>query len=224
MALKAVGFDIDGTLYPDIRAHRRSLWYFIRYMRIISAFSRTRRTMRDRHNDKLLDGDPGEAEVAILAEELSCHPEKAREIRDRVLYQGWEACFRGMKPYRGVREALLSLKNAGLKLAALSDFPVGRKLEFFGLEDLFDVALGYPESRRLKPRPEPFLLMAEKLGVLPREMLYIGKKLEYDVRGAEIAGMRGALIGCSGRRAPPDVTAYKNYRHMADRILCEVKK
>jgi putative hydrolase of the HAD superfamily len=200
------------------------MWYFIRYMRIISAFSRTRRAMRDRQADKLLDGDAGEAEAAIFAEELGCSPEKAREIRDRVVYQGWEACFKGMKPCRGVREALLSLKKAGLKLAALSDFPVGRKLEYFGLDDLFDITLGYPDSRRLKPRSEPFLLMAERLGVLPGEMLYIGNKLDYDVRGAENAGMRGALIRCSGRGAPSVVTVYKNYRQMADRILCEVKK
>jgi hypothetical protein len=42
------------------------------------------------------------------------------------------------------------------------------------------------------------------------------------VRGAEKAGMRGALIGPPGRKAPPGVTTYADYRHMAEIILAEV--
>ena len=216
MTLKAVGFDIDGTLYPDLRAHRRSVFFFLGHMRPILAFARTRRIMRETEDD----GDA--AEVGIFAGELGCGLEKARDIRDRIVYRGWEGHFRGMKIYPGVREALQRLKAAGLKTAALSDFPVGRKLEYFGVDDLFDVVLGYPESERLKPRPEPFLLMAERLGVEPGELLYIGNKLDYDVRGAENAGMRGALIGPPGRKAPPGVRTYADYRQMAESILSEV--
>ncbi len=166
----------------------------------------------------------GDMEVSIFAEERGCSLEKARDIRDHILYRGWEKYFRGMKIYPDVRKSLLKLKASGLKLAALSDFPVGRKLDYFGLEGIFDVILGFPESGRLKPRPEPFLLMAEKLKFNPDEILYIGNKLDYDVRGAENAGMRGALIGPPGRGAPMDVTKYFDYRHMTESILSEVVK
>lgn len=216
MAIKAVGFDIDGTLYPDFRAHLRSMPFFLSHIRIILAFARTRGLMRETEDDF------DESEAKIFAGELGCDLEKARKIRDRIIFKGWEARFCGMKIYPGVRDALIRLKAAGLKIAALSDFPVGRKLEYFGIEELFDVILGFPESRRLKPRPEPFLVMTERLGLNPDEILYVGNKLDFDVRGAENAGMRGALIGPPGRKAPRGVTTFTDYRHMAESILSEV--
>ena len=224
MALKAVGFDIDGTLYPDHRARWRSLPFFFAHMPSVIAFSRTRKLMRINSGDSLIAENADKAEIIYFAGERNCSLDKARDIRDRIIYKGWEKYFRGLKIYPGVRESLLRLKDAGLKLAALSDFPVGRKLEFFGLDGIFDVVLGFPESGRLKPRHEPFICMAEKLKTDPVDIIYIGNKLEYDVRGAENAGMRGALIGAAGRGAPPDVTKYSDYRHLAESILSEVAK
>ena len=224
MALRAVGFDIDGTLYPDHRAQWRSLPFFLLHMKTVLAFSRTRKMMREFSEDEELAANPAEAEVRIFAVERGLSEAAARDIRDRILYQGWERYLRGMRIYSGVRDALKRLKESGLKLAALSDFPVGKKLEYFGLADLFDVIIGFPESGRLKPRPEPFLLMAERLDVEAADIIYVGNRLEYDVHGAEAAGMRGALIGPPGRKAPPDVMKYRDYRHMADSILSEVTK
>ncbi len=222
MDLCAVGFDIDGTLYPDYKAWVRSVPFFMQNMKPLLAFSRTRRKMRELSGMSQLLSHPLETEAQIFAEEWGCPLEEARLCRDRLLYTEWQQCFEGMKPYRGVREALVRLKNAGLKLAALSDFPVGRKLEYFRVADLFDVVLGFPESGALKPRPEPFLKMARLLGVNPASTLYIGNKLEYDVQGAQNAGMAGALIGPPGLRAPKGITVYQNYRHLADSVLSEV--
>lgn len=222
MAILGVGFDIDGTLYPDHRAHLCSIPFLLSHPRAVFAFSKTRRTMRERSDDAFMGGNPGEIEAEIFAEKLGCGLDEARDIRDRIIYSGWEHSFRNVRPYEGVREALLRIREEGIKLAALSDFPVGRKLSFFGLDGLFDVVLGYPESVRLKPRPEPFLLMAEKLSLAPENIIYVGNRLDYDVRGAENAGMRGALIGPPGRKAPPDVTTYHDYRHLAESILSEV--
>jgi len=224
MALKAVGFDIDGTLYPDYRARWHSLPFFFANILTVLAFSRTRHIMRFKHADSEIEEDAGEMELRYFAEQRGCSVEKARDIRDRILYKGWEKYFRGLKIYPEVRESLLRLKDAGLRLAVLSDFPVGRKLEYFGLEGIFDVILGFPESGGLKPRPEPFHIMAGKLGVDPAEILYIGNRLDYDVRGAENAGMSGALIGPPGRRAPAGVRVFSDYRQMAESILSEVVK
>lgn len=213
MPVKAVGFDIDGTLYPDIRAHWHSFLFVSRHYRVLLAFSRTRRIMRT-------DGrDDEDAELQIFARQMRVDINRAREIRDTIVYKGWEKCFRRIRTYKGVRDSLLRLKEAGLKIAALSDFPVGRKLEYFGLEDLFDVILGFPESQKLKPSPEPFLLMASRLGIDPTDILYIGNKIEYDVRGAEYSGMMGALIGSYRYRIPADITVFPNYAAMADSIL-----
>ena len=218
MIIRAVGFDIDGTLYPGSRAHRLSFFFFLSHIRVLLAFSRTRHRMR------ALGEDDGDAEIRLFARELKQDLDTAESIRDSIVYKGLEGCFRRMRVYPGVREALLRLRNAGLKLAVLSDLPVGRKLEYFGIADLFDVALGFPDSGRLKPYPEPFLKMASLLGVDPGAVLYVGNKLSYDVRGAENAGMIGALIGPPGKKAPPGVTTYPDYRRMADSILAEVAR
>jgi len=224
MALKAIGFDIDGTLYPDYRARLRSLPFFLAHFRIILAFSRTRHRMRLDQINPVMEENAGEMETVYFARQLGRTADEAREIRNRILYKGWEKYFKGLKIYPDVRDSLMRLKDAGLKLAVLSDFPVGRKLEYFGLEGIFDVILGFPDSGRLKPRSEPFLMMADNLGVNPKEILYIGNRLDYDVRGAESAGMRGALIGPPGRKAPSDVRTFSDYRHMAESILSEVVK
>lgn len=216
MPLKAIGFDIDGTLYPVHRAQRQSLFFFLRHNRIIMDFTRTRRRMRKEGRDD------DKAELQIFAEELQRDIEDAKDIRDKIIYQGWEKCFRKVQPFKGVRNALLRLKESGLKLAALSDWPVGRKLEYFGLADLFDVILGFPETQRLKPRIEPFRLMSDQLGIAPNEILYIGDRLEYDVIGARKSGMRGALIGLAIRKHPPGVTIYDNYADLVEKILTEV--
>ena len=167
-------------------------------------------------------GDISEYEVQVFAQELGCDTEQARKIRDERIYSGWERVFRSVKPFPGVRESLEQLKDAGLKLAALSDFPVGNKLRYFGLEDLFDSIIGFPESGGLKPAPEPFLAMARDLSADPADILYVGNKIKYDVHGSEEAGMRGALIGPPGRKAPPEILAYRDYRHLAESILSEV--
>lgn len=222
MALRAVGFDIDGTLYPDRRAWRRSAPFFLSNIRLVTAFSRTRAVMRKNADDPEMYEYPSEYEVKIFAQELDCSIDEARDIRDRRIYSGWEKYFQGMRIYPGVRESLIRLKESGLRLAALSDFPVGSKLRYFGVDDLFDSILGFPESGALKPRPEPFLAMAESLEIDPEDILYVGNKLDYDVHGAEAAGMRGALIGPPGRKAPSGTLTYRNYRHLADSILSEV--
>ena len=51
-------------------------------------------------------------------------------------------CFERIRPFPGVPGALGKLRDAGLRLAVLSDFPPGRKLELMGLSAWFDIALG----------------------------------------------------------------------------------
>ncbi len=217
MALKAVGFDIDGTLYPDYRIKLRSICFILTHFHIVHSFYRTRHIMRATKRDT------EDWELDIFAQILQTDIDSARAIRDRLIYKGWEYCFRNIMTYSGVREALLRLKEAGLKLAVLSDFPVGRKLEYLGLTGIFDVSLGFPESKRLKPHSQPFALMAERLNLAPRHIIYIGNRLDYDVRGAENSGMRGALIGRQWNKPPSNVTVYPSYRRLVNNLLAEVE-
>ena len=224
MSFKAVAFDIDGTLYSDIRIKIKSIPFLFRNYRLVTAFSRIRKNMRKEITGELSPEELMSAEASLLAEELNCTVKEASELRDKIIYGEWEKYFKNFRIYPDVRDSLIKLKNSGLKLAVLSDFPVGKKLEYFNLADLFDVVLGFPESGNLKPSPVPFLKIAEQLEIQPDKILYIGNRLDYDVIGAESAGLKGALIGPPGRKAPGDVLVYKDYEDMAERIVSEVGK
>ena len=188
------------------------------------AFARTRKLMRMDQFSEVYGVDLDGTEIAVLAKELDCGIEKARNLRDKLIYSGWEKYFQGMKLYPEVGSSLRKLKDVGLKLAVLSDFPVGRKLEYFGLEGIFDVVLGFPESGQLKPHKEPFVRMAKRLNVDPGNMIYVGNRLTYDVWGSENAGMRGILIASSRRRISPEVTIYSSFSQLTESILFEVTK
>jgi putative hydrolase of the HAD superfamily len=190
MAIKAVGFDIDGTLYPHYRMFLYSLPSFLAHPLFVALFSRVRAELRESPQG----GDFRAAQAAALAERLKADPEKTAQRIERYLYEAWEGPFRLVKPYPHVRDTLEALRAEGFRLGAVSDFPVGEKLKVLGVEDLFDCAFCSEDSGYLKPHPAPFLSLAERLGVRPDEVLYVGNSLSKDIEGAHGAGMRAAYL------------------------------
>lgn len=57
------------------------------------------------------------------------------------------------------------------------------------LQNYFKVAVAYEDTVNHKPDPEPLLLAASKLGVKPKECIYIGD-VENDIKAARAAGMK----------------------------------
>jgi putative hydrolase of the HAD superfamily len=91
----------------------------------------------------------------------------------------------------GVREACLALKDAGLRLAVVSNWDVGlhdhlRKLE---LDVLVDVVVTSAEAGAPKPSPEVFALAVERLGAAPERTVHVGDA-RADEEGARAAGLR----------------------------------
>jgi putative hydrolase of the HAD superfamily len=117
-----------------------------------------------------------------------------RATIDRLIYRGWAAHFSKIKLYPHVRETLQALRQAGFKLAILSDFPPEEKLRRLGLEGLWDVVLCSEVVGALKPGVEPFNELARRLDMDPARILYVGNSVSYDIRGAKNAGFKAALI------------------------------
>jgi putative hydrolase of the HAD superfamily len=69
-----------------------------------------------------------------------------------------------------------------------------RLLERDGLLDHFAVRIYSCDIGHAKPRPEPFLAAASRLGVEPSSMLHIGDIERTDIRGALAAGMRAIRL------------------------------
>jgi putative hydrolase of the HAD superfamily len=93
-------------------------------------------------------------------------------------------------------QALLdSLRSFGLKVGIVANsWPdPGRVIradaERFGLSDGVDAMVLSEEVGVRKPDPEIFRIACRRLGVEPREAMYVGDNLETDIRGAAGVGM-----------------------------------
>jgi phosphoglycolate phosphatase len=98
--------------------------------------------------------------------------------------------------YPGVTEGLLAMRDAGLKLACLTNKPTPFAkplLEAKGLSGFFDVVFGGDLFERKKPDPLPFVKTCEALGSMPGRTLVVGDSSN-DARAARAAGCPVVLV------------------------------
>lgn len=214
MAIKAVVFDIDGTLYPNRSMMLHSAGFFLSHLRLIRHFSVVRKDLR-----KVGRIDHFEAtQAGMLASRLGCSLVEAEKKIQEILYNRWEHCFRRVRPFKDLKEVLAKLQAQGLRLGILSDFPVGKKLKYFGLENIpWEVVLSSRDSGYLKPSLRPFQFCAEQLKLEPAEVLYVGNNYHYDVVGARKTGMKTAWVTLRRRGRTADIV-FKNYREFFEKL------
>lgn len=218
MQIKAVAFDVDGTLYPNAVMYRKSILFALRHFWTIRAYARVRKAVRRIRPVEDLQS----LERQALAEKLGISVEEAARFIEHTVHEVWERVFDRVPPFSGVRECCERLRAAGLRLGVSSDFPVRSKLMRLGLSDLFNCALWSEESGYLKPHPEPFEALAECLGAAPGETIYVGNSYEYDVIGAKSVGMVAVHLA---RRGPRDSIAdftTRDYSELTQWILSRI--
>ncbi|MBN2658414.1 MAG: HAD family hydrolase [Spirochaetales bacterium] len=214
MAVKAVAFDIDGTLYPNWKMQLNSIPFFAFHPVLIYRFGEIRKEIRNHQNIE----DFYTIQARLLGEVLHISTERAKDIIDDIFYTRWERTFSRIKPYGNVKMVIESIRAMGLKTAVLSDFPVGRKLEYFGLENLWDVELSSEETGYLKPHKRPFEVLSEKLGLSPKEVIYVGNSYSYDVKGSKGAGMISGHLSSSERDGTIADFTFGSYSDFMDKI------
>ena len=217
MQIRAVAFDIDGTLYPNATMYLKSLPFVLMHLRLMLAFAAVRNEVR--HHRPVDDLKRRQAE--LLAGRLRIGVDEAAERIDREIYGKWERVLDRVRPYPHVRECVERLRGAAYHVGVTSDFPVERKLERLGLDGLFDCRLWTEQSGYLKPYPEPFRELASCLGLEPKEILYVGNSYEYDIVGAKNVGMHAAHLT---KRPPADSVAdlsFSDYRELCRFVLGE---
>ena len=193
--IKVIAFDLDGTLYPNYRLYVRLLPLFFRHPFFYYAFSKARRVLHaDKEEPSQQYSSFYDRQAAIAAGFLGKDAEKTKQKMDSLIYKGWEKYFLGIKLFPRLKETLLALREAGFRLAVLSDFPPVQKLTLLGLDGFFDAVIASEETGALKPSGIPFAALAARLNVANDEILYVGNSLRFDVEGAKSAGMKAALI------------------------------
>ena len=104
-------------------------------------------------------------------------------------------CAVKTRPYDGIREVLIKLKDRGVLTAVVSnkaDLAV-KKLckEYF--DGLFDYAAGEKDGVRRKPYPDSVISVMEYFGADPDEVVYIGDS-EVDFQTAHNAGVDVIMV------------------------------
>lgn len=104
-----------------------------------------------------------------------------------------------LKNYGGMPQTVRELKTAGIKTAVLSNKPhewVTAIIAHLFPEGSFDACYGQRPQVPRKPSPDGALLIAEEIGVAPKQCLYIGDT-NTDMKTGAAAGMDtiGALWG-----------------------------
>jgi 2-haloacid dehalogenase len=119
--------------------------------------------------------------------------------------QAVAAQLRQLPAYPEVADTLRRLRDAGLRLAALTNSTeeVARaQLEHAGLIDAFELVLSADTVGRLKPAPEPYRMAAERLGVAVGQVRLIAAHA-WDVAGAARAGCATAFVARPGKVLDP---------------------
>jgi putative hydrolase of the HAD superfamily len=222
----AVGFDLDGTLYPNYRLNLRLLPFILRDIPLFLALGKARAILHGKGGlpPRFSSGDGGEEfygfQARLMAPLLKAGPAAVREKTERLIYRGWEPLFKNIAPFPGVRDCLAGIRAGGRKLGLLSDFPPEKKLENLGLGGFWDAVLCSELTGSLKPAALPFAELARRLGCPPERILYVGNSLRYDVRGAKQAGMKAALISWPFKRSCPEADfVFSDYRKLARFVL-----
>jgi HAD superfamily hydrolase (TIGR01549 family) len=217
--LRAVLFDVDGTLYHQGRLRSCMAVELAgslalsspearrRVLRVLRTYRRVHEEMRDMVGTPVplsayqvaatarREGVPDEEVAAIVTEWMHRRPLK---------YLSW--CRR-----RGLTDLLSRLEAGGFRLGVLSDYPPRDKLAALGIAPFFtDVWCSTdPDINALKPHPRGFLQACARWNLQPQEVLYVGDRTEVDAAGALAAGLGCALFSRGDSRAAvPDARRF----------------
>lgn len=191
MDIKAVAFDLDGTLY-DRYSTLRSIAYLLHrelrdwFPQELSAKELGRQLVKFDHRYNYFGGWTAVAQRLKDAGVLIPQVENRlldREVASRI--------GRAAVPYPFTLDMLASLKRKGYRLALLTNgnSQLQRaKLGRLGLEDVFECVMVSGEVGADKPDPRIFRLCAQAMGLEPGQMAYVGDNPMADVLGAYNAG------------------------------------
>ncbi len=223
--VKAVIFDIDGTLYNYKTANAKGIEALKKYAtEKLSVTTDDFQQVYDwgRRRTKELLMEQGAAYSRLLyAQHILEYiglPPVSHALEMEQIY--WDAFFENMVPFAGVKDFMILLKSNVVKIAICTDMTTAiqhRKLRKLDVADLVDVVVTSEEAGRDKPAPQVYRLVLDKLEVEGKDVLMIGDSLDRDVKGAEAMGIKGVWF----TDKPVDgILCISNYIDGSVRKLC----
>ena len=222
--IKAVLFDMDGTLYlqPRLRALmagelvtvpwlHHAPWRVKRVWTALKVFRGVREDLRSLGRPDVSLERLQYSEAASRARMAVAEMEQV--VAEWIVRRPLKYLPHVMRP--GTREVLSQLRASGLKVGVFSDYPAEDKLKAMRLDRLVSLTIDAtePDVNAFKPHPRGFLAAAERWHLPPQAILYVGDRPEVDAAGAAAAGMRCAVIGAA---LPANLVPFLTLAGMAD--------
>ena len=202
MSLKAVIFDLDGTILDTLTDLSISLNF------ALDAHSFPERTI-----DEVRQMVGNGAKNLIKRAVPEGTGEEEREAVLKTFNEHYSVhCVDNTKPYEGIKEVMESCRSYGLSIDVVSNKPD------YGVQTLcadhfpglIDITVGQKEGVRIKPAPDSVNEVLRLLNITKEEAVYVGDS-EVDVQTARNAGMKciGVEWGFRDRKVLEDQGAWK---------------
>ena len=137
----------------------------------------------------------------------------------RAFEEAYAPAFRGaQRLFPDVPDLLAAAEGEGLPVALLTNSahaPTRVKLEALDLVERFDVVVTTDTLGFGKPDPRVYLEACRLLAAEPGRVVCIGDNVEWDVLGAEAAGLRAVWLDRAGRGTTHPVTSVRGLDEVA---------
>lgn len=223
--VRAVIFDIDGTLIDSVDLHAAAWQEALRHFGHDLPYDRIRAQI-GKGGDLLMPALLSEDEVRRRGKEIEAFRKDLfkREYLPRV------------RPFPMVRELFERIEAAGLTMALASSAKrdeLQKYKEIAGIADLLDAETSSDDAERSKPHPDIFEAALGRLGGMdPSEVIAVGDT-PYDAESAGKAGLRTIGVLCGGwpeaelrdagciaiYRDPADLLHHYDESPMADKLV-----
>ena len=193
--IKAIIFDLDGTIVDNMKIHQKAFLEFLNSKGVPI-------TLKD-YVTKYQGRSNKENFPSIFGRKLSKGEITLFTDEKEGLYR---RMYTDVKPVTGFFDILREAKRLDLKVALATSAPKQNRdyiLEKLGLKNSFDVIVGDEDVERGKPEPEIYLKAAEKLGVEPKHCLVFEDSIP-GIQSAKRAGLR--VIALSTTHQAKDLT------------------
>ena len=188
--IKAIVFDLDGTLYSNKFLTLNAMRYNLNQLFTVRKLMKIRKKLRG------IDYESSENYYKTLAEEVSKVTNKKIPDIKKWYIEDFVRRFVKLireryKPRVRLNELLDTLKSKNIKLAVFSDYPlVKERIESLSVNtDYFDMMVSSEDYGVLKPSARPLVDIADKLSLKTSEVLVVGDKDDTDGESAKLAEM-----------------------------------
>jgi HAD superfamily hydrolase (TIGR01662 family) len=196
--IKAIGFDVDGTLYHAPEAMSQQIGKIL-IQKAAEALSQDpdeiveeylKRREMYRSNTMTLNsfGLDGEKIFQSVWDQVEIHKYVSKDLK----------LVKMMSELKKKYKLFVITNGSGRQ--------VERKMTHLGLDyHDFDPRIYCYDQGWVKPDPQPFLAAIESLEMSPQEIVYVGDREDIDIEGAKAVGMQTIFVGAKSSVADVNI-------------------